>query len=192
VADESGPLQIAGRRDRLQLRLSRDFGRLWANVSTSVMTYDTRRGDLLGHGASTQFELGLWLRRAEPDLSVKLLGYSNQFSANANPPLPAYAPLVPGGAAPNAAFFIPAGDDVYGLGLGFNMAHNDTYTRRWMPYAEVDVLQSRRLGLTNNLNLGIHGPVFGPDELSLNYQRQQNTSGLNRQWSVQYRLWFGR
>jgi tetratricopeptide (TPR) repeat protein len=192
VADESGPLQIAGRRDRLQLRLSRDFGRLWANVSTSVMTYDTRRGDPLGHGASTQFELGLWFRRAEPDLSVKLLGYSNQFSANANPPLPAYAPLVPGGAAPNAAFFIPAGDDVYGLGLGFNMAHNDTYTRRWMPYAEVDVLQSRRLGLTNNLNLGIHGPVFGPDELSLNYQRLQNTSGLNRQWSVQYRLWFGR
>jgi hypothetical protein len=61
-----------------------------------------------------------------------------------------------------------------------------------MPYAEIDVLQSRRLDLTNNLNLGIHGPVFGPDDLSLSYQRQQNTSGLNRQWSVQYRLWFGR
>jgi hypothetical protein len=192
VADESGPLQIAGARDRLALRLSRDFGRVWANVSTAVMSYDTRQGNPLGHGASTQFELGFWFRRSEPDLSVKLLGYSNQFSANAGPPLPDYAPLVPGGAAPNAAFFIPAGDDVYGLGFGFNMAHSDTYTRRWMPYAEVDVLQSRRLGLTNNLNLGLHGPVFGPDQLSLSYQRQQNTSGLNRQWSLQYRLWFGR
>lgn len=192
VADESGPLQIAGRRDRLLLRLSRDLGRAWANLSTTVMKYDTRRGDPLGHGTSTQFELGLWLRREEPDLSVRLLGYSNRFSANADPPLPPYAPLVPSGAAPNAAFFIPAGDDVFGLGLGFNMAHSDTYTRRWLPYAEIDVLQSRRLGLTNNLNLGIHGPVFGPDELSLSYQRQQNTSGLNRQWSVQYRLWFGR
>ncbi|MGC9237149.1 MAG: tetratricopeptide repeat protein [Thiomonas sp.] len=192
VADESGPLQIAGGRDRLQLRLSRDFGRVWANLSTAVMSYDTRRGDPLGHGASTQFELGFWFRREQPDLSVKLLGYSNRFSANADPPLPPYAPLVPGGTAPNAAFFIPAGDDVLGLGLGFNMAHSDTYTRRWLPYAEVDVLQSRRLGLTNNLNLGIHGPLFGPDELSLTYQRQQNTSGLNRQWSVQYRLWFGR
>lgn len=192
VADESGPLQIAGSRDRLQLRLSHDFGRVWANVSTAVMSYDTRRGNPLGHGASTQFELGLWLRRSEPDLSVKLLGYSNQFSADAGPPLPNYAALVPGGAAPNAAFFIPAGDDVYGLGLGFNMAHSDTYARRWLPYAEVDVLQSRRLGLTNNLNLGLHGPVFGPDQLSLSYQRQQNTSGLNRQWSLQYRLWFGR
>ncbi|MGC9162382.1 MAG: tetratricopeptide repeat protein [Thiomonas sp.] len=192
VADESGPLQIAGRRDRLQLRLSRDLGRAWVDLSTAVMKYDTRRGDPLGHGTSTQFALGLWLRREEPDLSVRLLGYSNRFSANADPPLPPYAPLVPGGAAPNAAFFIPAGDDVFGLGLGFNMAHSDTYTRRWLPYAEVDVLQSRRLGLTNNLNLGIHGPVFGPDELSLSYQRQQNTSGLNRQWSVQYRLWFGR
>ncbi|MBN2691123.1 MAG: tetratricopeptide repeat protein [Burkholderiaceae bacterium] len=192
VADESGLLQLAGGRDRLQLRLSRDFGRVWANVSTAVMTYDTRLGNPLGHGASTQFELGFWFRRSEPDLSVKLLGYSNRFSANAGPPLPAYAPLLPGGVAPNAALFIPAGDDVYGLGFGFNMAHGDTYTRRWLPYAEVDVLQSRRLGLTNNLNLGIHGPVFGPDELSLTYQRQQNTSGLNRQWSVQYRLWFGR
>ncbi len=192
VADESGPLQIAGARDRLALRLSRDFGRVWANVSTAVMSYDTRRGNPLGHGASTQFELGFWFRRSEPDLSVKLLGYSNQFSANAGPPLSAYAPLVPDGAAPNAAFFIPAGDDVFGLGLGFNMAHSDAYTRRWMPYAEVDVLQSRRLGLTNNLNLGLHGPVFGPDQLSLSYQRQQNTSGLNRQWSLQYRLWFGR
>ena len=192
VADESGPLQIAGARDRLQLRLSRDFGRVWANVSTAVMSYDTRRGDPLGHGASTQFELGLWLRRGQPDLSAKLLGYSNRFSAKADPPLPAYAPLVPGGVAPNAAFFVPAGDDVYGLGFGFNMAHSDTYTSHWLPYAEVDVLQSRRLGWTNNLNLGIHGPVFGSDELSLSYQRQQNTSGLNRQWSVQYRLWFGR
>ncbi|CUA97102.1 tetratricopeptide repeat protein [Thiomonas bhubaneswarensis] len=192
VADESGPLQIAGSRDRLQLRLSRDFGRVWANVSTAVMSYDTRRGNPLGHGTSTQFELGLWLRRQEPDLSVKLLGYSNRFSANAGPPLPDYAPLVPGGGAPTAAFFMPAGDDVFGLGLGFNMAHGDTYTRRWLPYAEVDVLQSRRLGLTNNLNLGIHGPLFGPDELSFSYQRQQNTSGLNRQWNLQYRLWFGR
>jgi len=192
VADESGPLQIAGGRDRLQLRLSRDLGRGWASVSTAVMSYDTRRGDPLGHGASTQFELGLWFRREQPDLSVKLLGYSNRFSANADPPLPPYAPLVPGGAAPNARFFIPAGDDAIGLGLGFNIAHSDVYTRRWMPYAEVDVLQSRRLGLTNNLNLGVHGPVFGPDELSLSYQRQQNVSGLNRQWSVQYRLWFGR
>ena len=192
VADESGPLQIAGSRDRLELRLSRDFGRVWANVSTAVMSYDTRRGDPLGHGASTQFELGYWLRRGEPDLSVKLLGYSNRFSANAGPPLPDYAPLVPGGAAPDATFFIPAGDDVLGLGLGFNTAHSDTYTRRWLPYAEVDVLQSRRLGLTNNLNLGLHGPVFGPDELSFSYQRQQNTSGLNRQWNLQYRLWFGR
>ncbi len=192
VADESGPLQIAGARDRLALRLSRDFGRMWANVSTAVMSYDTRRGNPLGHGASTQFELGFWFRRREPDLSVKLLGYSNQFSANAGPPLPAYAPLAPDGAAPNAAFFMPAGDDVYGLGFGFNRAHSDTYTRRWMPYVEVDVLQSRRLGLTNNLNLGLHGPVFGPDQLSLSYQRQQNTSGLNRQWSLQYRLWFGR
>ncbi|MDD4886329.1 MAG: tetratricopeptide repeat protein, partial [Thiomonas sp.] len=192
VADESGPLQIAGSRNRLQLRLSRDFGRVWANVSTALMSYDTRHGNPLGHGASTQFELGFWLLRSEPDLSVKLLGYSNQFSADRGPPLPSYAPLVPDGAAPNAAFFMPAGDDVYGLGFGFNMAHSDTYTRRWLPYAEVDVLQSRRLGLTNNLNLGIHGPMFGPDELSLSYQRQQNTSGLNRQWQVQYRLWFGR
>ena len=192
VADESGPLQIAGARDRLQLRLSRDFGRVWANVSTAVMSYDTRHGNPLGHGSSTQFELGYWFRRGEPDLSVKLLGYSNRFSANADPPLPPYAPLVPGGAAPTASFFIPAGDDVLGLGLGFNTAHSDTYTRRWLPYAEVDVLQSRRLGLTNNLNLGIHGPLFGPDELSFSYQRQQNTSGLNRQWNLQYRLWFGR
>lgn len=192
VADESGPLQIAGGRDRLQLRLSRDLGRAWASVSTAVMAYDTRRGDPLGHGASTQFELGLWFRREQPDLSVKLLGYSTHFSANADPPLPSYAALVPGGAAPNARFFIPAGDDAIGLGFGFNIAHSDAYTRRWMPYAEVDVLQSRRLGLTNNLNLGVHGPVLGPDRLSLSYQRQQNVSGLNRQWSVQYRLWFGR
>jgi len=192
VADESGLLQIAGARDRLQLRLSRDFGRAWADVSTAVMRYDTRRGDPLGHGASTQFVLGLWFRRSEPDLSVKLLGYSNRFSASATPPLPPYAPLLPGGAAPTAAAFIPAGDDVYGLGVGFNTAHSDTFTPRWMPYAEVDVLQSRRLGLTNNLAVGIHGPLLGPDTLSLSYQRQQNTSGLNRQWSVQYRLWFGR
>ncbi|WP_449371382.1 tetratricopeptide repeat protein [Thiomonas sp.] len=192
VADESGPLQIAGGRDRVRLRLSRDFGRVWANVSTAVMSYDTRRGNPLGHGASTQFELGLWLRRSEPDLSVKLLGYSNRFSADAGPPLPDYAGLTPDGIAPHAAFFIPAGDDVYGLGFGFNTAHSDTYTRRWLPYAEVDVLQSRRLGMTNNLYLGIHGPLFGPDQLSLSYQRQQNTSGLNRQWSLQYRLWFGR
>jgi len=192
VADESGLLQIAGARDRLQLRLSRDFGRAWADVSTAVMRYDTRRGDPLGHGASTQFVLGLWFRRSEPDLSVKLLGYSNRFSAGATPPLPPYAPLLPGGTAPTAAAFIPAGDDVYGVGLGFNTTHSDTYTQRWMPYAEVDVLQSRRLGLTNNLSIGIHGPLLGPDTLSLSYQRQQNTSGLNRQWSVQYRLWFGR
>lgn len=192
VADESSALQVAGRRDRLQLVLTKDLGRAWATVSTAVMHYATRNGDPLGHGGTTQAEVGLWLRQGEPDLSVKLLGYSTRFSANDGPPLPGYAGLVPAGTAPDARFFIPAGDDGYGVGLGFNVAHADTYSGRWLPYAELDVLQSRRLGLTHGVNFGVHGPVFGGDALSLSYQRQQDTSGLNTQWRLQYRLWFGR
>ena len=41
------------------------------------------------------------------------------------------------------------------------------------------------------MNVGLQGPVLGGDQLSFQYQREQNTTGLNRQWSVQYRIWFG-
>lgn len=192
VADESGVLQIAGGRDRVQLQLRRDFGRIWGSVSTAAMRYMTRSGDPLGRGDSTQAELGMWLRYGVPDLSVKLLGYSNRFQADAGPPLPAYSVLIPGGEAPSSAFFIPAGDDAYGVGFGFNSAHADGFSGRWLPYGEVDALRSRRLGFASNLNVGVRGPLFGADQLSLSYQRQQDTSGLNRQWTLQYRLWFGR
>lgn len=192
VADESGPLLIAGGRDRVRLQLRRDFGRFWASVGTSAMRYVSRDGDALGRGNSTQAELGMWLRFGEPDLSIKLLGYSNRFAADAGPPLPAYSGLIPTGVAPSAALFIPAGDDAYGVGVGFNSAHAGAASGRWLPYGEIDALQSRRLGLTRNVDVGIRGPVFGADQLSLGYQRQQDTSGLNSQWILQYRLWFGR
>lgn len=190
VADETGALLVAGQRNRLQLSLSKNVGRFWASVSQSVSEYSTRLGESLGSGRSLQAQAGLWLRQGEPDLALKLLGYSNQFSAT-GAAQPAYAGIDPGGLPPAAGFFIPAGDDAVGVGFAFNQLLADRYSAHWLPFGEVDLLRSRRLGNTTGIDLGLQGPVFGGDQLSVHYQRQQNTTGLVRQWSLQYRLWFG-
>jgi tetratricopeptide (TPR) repeat protein len=190
VADESGALLIAGKRDRLELTLSKVIGRFWVGVSQSVSQYFTRSGAELGKGSSAQWQAGVWLRQGEPDLGLKLLGYSNQFSATGKPE-PLYARINPTGLTPAASFFIPAGDDAVGVGIIVNQLAADRYSSHWLPFGELDLLRSRRLGNTTDINLGVQGPVWGGDQLSLQYQRQQNTTGLNRQWSIQYRIWFG-
>jgi hypothetical protein len=190
VADETGALLVGGQRNRLQLSLSKNIGRFWASVSQSVSEYSTRLGDNLGSGRSLQAQAGMWLRQGEPDLAVKLLGYSNQFSAT-GAPQPAYASIDPGGLPPAAGFFIPAGDDAVGVGFAFNQLMADRYSAHWLPFGELDLLRSRRLGNTAGINFGLQGPVFGGDQLSVHYERQQNTTGLVRQWSLQYRIWFG-
>ena len=190
VADETGALLVGGQRNRLQLSLSKSVGRFWASVSQSVSEYSTRLGDSLGSGRSLQAQAGMWLRQGEPDLAVKLLGYSNQFSAT-GAPQPAYAGIDPGGLPPAAGFFIPAGDDAVGVGFAFNQLLADRYSAHWLPFGELDLLRSRRLGNTTGIDIGLQGPVFGGDQFSVHYQRQQNTTGLVRQWSLQYRLWFG-
>ncbi len=190
VADESGALLVAGRRDRLAVTLTKTFGRFWASVSESDSRYATRLGSDLGTGRSTQAQAGVWLRQGEPDLALKVLGYSNQFAATGTPEA-FYARLNPAGVPPPASMFIPAGDDAYGLGIALNQLAADRYSSHWLPFGELDLLRSRRLGNTTGINLGVQGPVFGGDQLSLQYQRQQDTTGLNRQWSLQYRIWFG-
>ncbi|SCC93327.1 conserved hypothetical protein [Thiomonas sp. X19] len=190
VADETGALLVAGRRNRLQISLSKNVGRFWASVSQSVAEYSTRQGDSLGSGRSLQAQAGVWLRQGEPDLALKLLGYSNQFSAT-GAPQPSYAGIDPSGLPPAAGFFVPAGDDAVGVGFAFNQLVADRYSAHWLPFGELDLLRSRRLGNTTGVDLGLQGPVFGGDQLSVHYQRQQNTTGLVRQWSLQYRIWFG-
>ena len=190
VADESGLLLVAGKRDRIELALSKSFGPLWVSVSQSASHYFTRAGAPLGQGRSLQGEAGLWLHQGEPDIGLKLLGYANQFSATGTPEA-VYATLNPTRAPPTANAFIPAGDDVAGVGVTLNALAADRYSSHWLPFGEVDVLSSRRLGSVTNMNVGLQGPVLGGDQLSFQYQREQNTTGLNRQWSVQYRIWFG-
>ena len=190
VADESGALLVAGRRDRLAVTLTKTFGRFWASVSESSSRYATRLGSDLGTGRSTQAQAGVWLRQGEPDLALKVLGYSNQFDATGTPEA-FYARLNPAGTPPPASMFIPAGDDAYGLGIALNQLAADRYSSHWLPFGELDLLRSRRLGNTTGINLGVQGPVLGGDRLALQYQRQQDTTGLNRQWSLQYRIWFG-
>ncbi len=192
VADESAVLQVAGARDRLQLRLQRDFGRAWASVAASSMRYRARDGQALGSGRALQAQLGLRLRLGEPDVDLKLLGYQQDFTTLAGVRLPAYASLVPGDTVPDAGFFMPTSDRAVGVGVGVGMEHARDYADRWMPYGELDVLQSRTLGLTSNVDLGVRGPLFGGDQLALGYQRLRDTSGQSRQWTLQYRWWFGR
>ncbi len=192
VADESAALQVAGARDRVRLQLQRDFGRAWASVTASDMRYHARDGQALGSGRALQEQLGLWLRRGEPDVALKLLGYQQQFTTLGGVRLPTYAALVPGGAVPDAGYFLPAGDSAFGAGIAFGMDHARTYADRWMPYGEIDVLQSRTLGLTSNIDVGVRGPLFGVDQLVFGYQRLRDTSGQSRLWFLQYRWWFGR
>ena len=190
VADESGLLLVAGKRDRIELALSRSFGPLWFSVSQSASHYFTRAGAPLGQGRSLQAEAGMWLHEGAPDIGVKVLGYTNQFSATGTTE-PQYAALSPTRLAPGASAFIPAGDDVAGVGVTLNTLAADRYSSHWLPFGEVDVLSSRRLGNATSMNLGIQGPVLGGDQLAFLYQREQNTTGLDRQWSLQYRIWFG-
>ncbi len=192
VADESAALQVAGARDRVRLQLQRDFGRAWASVTASDMRYHARDGQALGSGRALQEELGLWLRRGGPDVALKLLGYQQQFTTLGGVRLPSYAALVPVGAVPDAGYFLPAGDSAFGAGIAVGMDHAHGYADRWMPYGEIDVLQSRTLGLTSNLDVGVRGPLFGVDQLVFGYQRLRDTSGQSRLWFLQYRWWFGR
>ena len=192
VADESAALLVAGERDRLQLRLRRDFGRIWASLTAAGMRYRTRSGQALGGGRALQAQIGLRLRLGEPDVQLKLLGYQQDFTTVAGLRLPAYAGLVPGAAVPSASFFMPISDSAFGVGIGLGMDHARGYAGRWMPYGEFDLLQSRTLGLTSNVDAGVRGPLLGGDQLALGYQRVRDASGQSLQWTLQYRMWFGR
>ena len=191
VADESAALLVAGARDRLQLRLQRDFGRTWASFTAAGMRYRTRSGQALGSGRALQAQIGLRLRLGEPDVDLKLLGYQQDFSTVAGLRLPAYGGLDPGGAVPSASFFMPISDSAFGVGIGLGMDHAQGYAGRWMPYGELDLLQSRTLGLTRNVEAGVRGPLLGGDQLALGYQRVRDASGQSLQWTLQYRMWFG-
>ena len=160
--------------------------------AASSMRYRARDGQALGSGRALQAQLGLRLRLGEPDVDLKLLGYQQDFTTLAGVRLPAYASLVPGDTVPDAGFFMPTSDRAVGVGVGVGMEHARDYADRWMPYGELDVLQSRTLGLTSNVDLGVRGPLFGGDQLALGYQRLRDTSGQSRQWTLQYRWWFGR
>ncbi len=192
VADESAALLVAGSRDRLRLRLRRDFGRAWASLQLAGASYQARDGQSLGTGRSVDAELGWWLHVGQPDLSLKLLGYDHRFQASAGVNLQRYAGLVPGGGAPGAGFFVPASDSALGVGIGFDSSQADRPVARWMPYGELDLLRSRSLGLVSNAVIGISGPLLGADAWMFGYSRQQDVSGLSRQWILQYRHWFGR
>ncbi len=191
VADESAALLVAGARDRLQLRLQRDFGRMYASLTAAGMRYRTRSGQALGSGRALQAQIGLRLRLGEPDVELKLLGYQQDFSTVAGLRLPAYAGLVPGAAVPDASLFMPISDSAFGVGIGLGMDHARGYAGRWMPYGELDLLQSRTLGLTRNVDVGLRGPLLGGDQLALGYQRLRDASGQSLQWTLQYRMWFG-
>ena len=192
VADESAALLVAGERDRLQLRLQRDFGRAWASLTAAGMRYRTRAGQALGSGRALQAQIGLRLRLGEPDVDLKLLGYQQDFSTVAGLRLPAYAGLVPGATVPSASFFMPVSDSAFGVGIGLGMDHAQGYAGRWIPYGELDLLQSRTLGLTSNVDAGLRGPLLGGDQLAVGYQRVRDASGQSVQWTLQYRMWFGR
>lgn len=119
-------------------------------------------GDL---GESTTLTLG-WRYQLNADLSLNARVV--QLQSDSESALPAQLlPVLPAGAAPSPALFVPTEYLLGGLGLAWGEAAEYGYQRRWRGFGSVGVTYDDIVDVGYEARLGVLGPVLGRDRLRL-------------------------
>lgn len=198
---DSAALSVAGMQDQIAVNLNYQASKALSFQTQAAHTrYATQSGASLGQSNSLGLGAVWYLRRDDPDISLR--GNLRRQSSKANgSPDASTAALNPAGTVPAADFFIPQSATTLNLSLGYGLSqslgNNRTYSRQLRPYGEIGVEQ--RIGAnaatSAYLNLGVRTAVMGRDQLVLGLEIRPSTNTAGpRQTARELRLqyeWIG-
>jgi predicted Zn-dependent protease len=193
---ETTTLLVGGVRDRAFVGADYLFSkREYITGELSADRYYTQgERTFIGSGQSLTWELGHRVRTEYPDLNVRLAGSFNRYNQSGTGDV-GTSVLVPGGAVPTAAFFLPSSFAVYGIYTGFGMGYRDTYTRAIRPFVDIGVSHNTVTGQGYGAILGASGSVIGADRLTLYASTGRGGNGTNelsREVGLRYMYMFDR
>jgi hypothetical protein len=195
-ATETTPLLVGGVRDRAFIGADYLFSkREYLMGELSADRYYTQgERTFIGSGQQLSWELGHRIRTEYPDFNVRLAGSFSRFNQSGAGDVETSV-LVPGGAIPTAAFFIPESFNVVGVYTGFGMGYRDTYTRAIRPFVDLGVSHNSVTGQGYGAILGASGSVLGADKLTLYASTGRGGNGTNelsREVGLRYMYMFDR
>ena len=178
-ANESVPLLLGGMKDEAALGATWSLtGRDSLHLRGALFTFRDQDWRYLGEGESLDAELGHRLTLAWPEVTLKLFGGVHQYRANGIPADRTWS-LIPDGAVRAASFFIPDSFWQIGSGVTLGQGWRETYSRKWQPFADVNLVWNSVSGTGFSYELGVAGPVFGLDTLSFSVSQDRGSFGNN-------------
>lgn len=161
TADESTPLLIAGKKDKLSLGLEYlIFNSTALEFTFEQSSYSSQDEKALGKGTYIHAILGHQIRNGYPDMRISLFGDYAAYKEKSGDKGVLNQVQQPG------VQILP--NNFYNLGLNFayGMQNSEIYTRVWRPYFEVSTYYNSDLGALNyGFNAGYGGKLYSQDHL---------------------------
>jgi hypothetical protein len=190
AATESTQLQVGGTKDIASVGFNYRFDQHW--FSGGRYEYDRFHGQdrsTLGTGNLVELNGGYKIKVDYPDYTVQVMFAHGQYNANGAPG-EALRPLLPVGAAFDAASFMPQTFTQVGLLFSFGDDLPEEYTKAWRPMVSVGPVYDSRAKLTAQATVGVAGSVFGGDQAMFygSYSGASATSSTSvKEIGVRYR-----
>lgn len=190
AATESTQLQVGGTKDIASVGFNYRIDSSWFTGGRyEYARFHGQDRSTLGTGNLVEFNAGYKIKVDYPDYTVQLMFAHGQYSANGTPG-DALRPLLPPGAAFDAASFMPQTFTQAGLLFSFGDDLPEQYTKAWRPMLSVGPIYDSRAKLTAQVTLGVAGSVFGGDQ-ALIYGSYSGASATNstsvKEIGVRYR-----
>ena len=190
AATESTQLQVGGTKDIASVGFNYRFDQHWFSGGRyEFARFHGQDRSTLGTGNLVEFDSGYKIKVDYPDYTLHLTFAHGQYSANGTPG-EALRPLLPVGAAFDAASFMPQTFTQVGLLFSFGDDLPDGYTKAWRPMLSVGPVYDSRAKLTAQATLGVAGSVFGGDQAMFygSYSGASATSSTSvKEIGVRYR-----
>lgn len=178
-SDESAPLSIAGVRDRLRLTANANLTpKDTLSLELAGANYHDHYRHYLGQAMSLNMDLRHQITSAWPDYGIR--SYGGYTATTTTGTLPdSVKGLMPVDSAPSASFFVPDSFGQLGIGAFVGQNWKNVYSRDIKPFAEMDIGWTTTAGFGFNYGLGISSPIFGFDQMKLEFHQGLGKFGLN-------------
>jgi len=173
-ADESTPLLIAGKKDKLSLGLdSHIFNSTSLELSLEKSSYTSQDEKALGEGTYGRAILGHQIRNGYPDMKLSVFGDFGKYKEKSGDKgLLKKIQQRGTNVLPN---------DFYNLGVDFayGMQNSEIYTRVWRSYFEVSTFYNSDINdFSYAFNAGYGGKLYSQDHLIFGTSYTQSVNGI--------------